>query len=106
MLREELDARTGVADRRAADAAGVRRDSGSASTTPSTARRRSLGVDGLALIGHGRSSARAVESGIAMAARLAEARVVETALRVTRCAARRDGAVSAVVGCAAARGLC
>ncbi|MEO7190677.1 MAG: phosphate acyltransferase PlsX [Vicinamibacterales bacterium] len=36
-----------------------------------------LGVAGLALVGHGRSSPRAVESGIAMAARLADARLVE-----------------------------
>lgn len=36
-----------------------------------------LGVGGLALVGHGRSSARAVASGIAMAVRLAEAHVVD-----------------------------
>jgi glycerol-3-phosphate acyltransferase PlsX len=36
-----------------------------------------LGVAGLSLIGHGRSSPRAVESGIALAARLSEARVVD-----------------------------
>jgi len=36
-----------------------------------------LGVNGVALIGHGRSSARAVESGIAMAARLVNGRVIE-----------------------------
>ena len=36
-----------------------------------------LGVRGLTLVGHGRSSARAVESGIAMAVRLVEGRVVE-----------------------------
>jgi glycerol-3-phosphate acyltransferase PlsX len=36
-----------------------------------------LGLAGLALIGHGRSSAQAVESGILMAARLAEGRMVE-----------------------------
>lgn len=36
-----------------------------------------LGVAALTLVGHGRSSARAVESGIALAARLAEGRVVE-----------------------------
>ena len=36
-----------------------------------------LGVRGLTLVGHGRSSARAVESGIAMAARLIDGRVVE-----------------------------
>lgn len=35
-----------------------------------------LGVRSLTLVGHGRSSARAVESGIAMAARLVEGRVV------------------------------
>lgn len=35
-----------------------------------------LGVRGLTLVGHGRSSARAVQSGIAMAARLVEGRVV------------------------------
>ncbi len=34
-----------------------------------------LGVAGLALIGHGRSSARAVQNGVALAARLAEAGV-------------------------------
>ena len=36
-----------------------------------------LGVRGLTLVGHGRSSPRAVESGIAMAARLIKGRVVE-----------------------------
>jgi glycerol-3-phosphate acyltransferase PlsX len=36
-----------------------------------------LGVAGLALVGHGRSSAHAVRSGIALAARLAEDRLVE-----------------------------
>jgi glycerol-3-phosphate acyltransferase PlsX len=36
-----------------------------------------LGVRGLTLVGHGRSSARAVESGIAMAARLVDGRVIE-----------------------------
>jgi glycerol-3-phosphate acyltransferase PlsX len=36
-----------------------------------------LGVRGLALVGHGRSSSRAVGSGIALAARLAESRVVD-----------------------------
>jgi glycerol-3-phosphate acyltransferase PlsX len=36
-----------------------------------------LGVAGLTLIGHGRSSPRAVESGIALAVQLTEARVVE-----------------------------
>ena len=36
-----------------------------------------LGLAGLALVGHGRSSAQAVESGILMAARLAEGRMVE-----------------------------
>ena len=36
-----------------------------------------LGVGGLVLIGHGRSSARAVENGIAMAARLAQGRVMD-----------------------------
>jgi phosphate acyltransferase len=36
-----------------------------------------LGVDGVALVGHGRSSAQAVENGIALAARLVENRVVE-----------------------------
>lgn len=36
-----------------------------------------LGVQGLVLVGHGRSSSRAVGSGIAMAARLAESRMVE-----------------------------
>jgi glycerol-3-phosphate acyltransferase PlsX len=36
-----------------------------------------LGVRALTLVGHGRSSARAVESGIAMAARLVQGRVVE-----------------------------
>jgi glycerol-3-phosphate acyltransferase PlsX len=35
-----------------------------------------LGVNGLALIGHGRSSSRAVASGVSMAARLAEANLV------------------------------
>jgi glycerol-3-phosphate acyltransferase PlsX len=36
-----------------------------------------LGVKGVALVGHGRSSAQAVENGIAMAARLSERRVVD-----------------------------
>jgi glycerol-3-phosphate acyltransferase PlsX len=36
-----------------------------------------LGAAGLTLVGHGRSSARAVESGIALATRLSEARIVE-----------------------------
>jgi glycerol-3-phosphate acyltransferase PlsX len=36
-----------------------------------------LGVSGLSLVGHGRSSPKAVVSGIAMAARLADARLVE-----------------------------
>lgn len=36
-----------------------------------------LGLRGLALVGHGRSSSRAVGSGIAMAARLAESRMTE-----------------------------
>jgi glycerol-3-phosphate acyltransferase PlsX len=36
-----------------------------------------LGVGGLALVGHGRSSARAVENGIALAARLAVDRIVD-----------------------------
>jgi glycerol-3-phosphate acyltransferase PlsX len=36
-----------------------------------------LGVRRLALIGHGRSSPRAIESGIAMSARLAAANVVD-----------------------------
>ena len=44
-----------------------------------------LGVRGLTLVGHGRSSPRAVESGIGMAARLVEGRVVE---RVTEALAR------------------
>ena len=46
-----------------------------------------LGVRGLALVGHGRSSSRAVGSGIALAARLAESRVVDrmqTALGAAR----------------------
>jgi glycerol-3-phosphate acyltransferase PlsX len=36
-----------------------------------------LGVGGLTLVGHGRSSARAVESGIVMAARLTDRRVID-----------------------------
>jgi glycerol-3-phosphate acyltransferase PlsX len=36
-----------------------------------------LGVEGVALVGHGRSSAQAVENGIALAVRLVENRVVE-----------------------------
>lgn len=36
-----------------------------------------LGIDGLVLVGHGRSSVRAVEAGITLAARLAEARLIE-----------------------------
>lgn len=35
-----------------------------------------LGLDGVAIVGHGRSSAQAVENGIAMAARLAEQKIV------------------------------
>jgi glycerol-3-phosphate acyltransferase PlsX len=35
-----------------------------------------LGVNGLALVGHGRSKAHAVRNGIATAARLAEGRMV------------------------------
>ena len=35
-----------------------------------------LGLDRLAVVGHGRSSPQAVENGIAMAARLAEQRIV------------------------------
>jgi glycerol-3-phosphate acyltransferase PlsX len=45
-----------------------------------------LGVRGLTLVGHGRSSARAIESGIGMAARLADGRVgdvVGTAMKRT-----------------------
>jgi glycerol-3-phosphate acyltransferase PlsX len=36
-----------------------------------------LGLDGLAIVGHGRSSPQAVESGIATAARLAEQQTVQ-----------------------------
>lgn len=36
-----------------------------------------LGINGLVLVGHGRSSARAVESGITLAARLSKARLVD-----------------------------
>ena len=36
-----------------------------------------LGLAGLALVGHGRSSARAVQSAIGLAARLVDARMVE-----------------------------
>jgi glycerol-3-phosphate acyltransferase PlsX len=36
-----------------------------------------LGLAGLALVGHGRSSAQAVDSGIAMAARLAEGHMID-----------------------------
>jgi glycerol-3-phosphate acyltransferase PlsX len=35
-----------------------------------------LGLNGVAVVGHGRSSAHAVENGIAMAARLADQRIV------------------------------
>ncbi len=44
-----------------------------------------LGVNGLALVGHGRSSAQAVENGIAMAARLAEQRMTERLAEALRC---------------------
>jgi glycerol-3-phosphate acyltransferase PlsX len=47
-----------------------------------------LGLNGLALVGHGRSSPRAVASGVALAARLAEARLV------TRLAAALGGVAS------------
>jgi glycerol-3-phosphate acyltransferase PlsX len=43
-----------------------------------------LGVGRLTLVGHGRSSARAVESGIAMAARLADRHVVERVAQTLR----------------------
>ena len=76
MLREELDAALvsqigGLLTRRVFARFRQRVDYAEYGAAPL------LGVAGLALIGHGRSSARAVESGIALAARLAEGRVVE-----------------------------
>ena len=47
-----------------------------------------LGVNGLAIVGHGRSSAQAVENGIAMAARLAEQRLTERLAEALRLSVR------------------
>ena len=82
MLRQELDAELvsqigALLMRRAFDRFRQRVDAAEHGAAPL------VGVNGLALIGHGRSSARAVASGVAMAARLAEAKVSE------RMAARR-----------------
>lgn len=76
MLREELDAALvtqigALLTRRAFQRFKLRVDYASYGAAPL------LGVGGLMLIGHGRSSAAAVESAIAMAARLAEGRLVE-----------------------------
>lgn len=74
MLRQELDAAIvsqigGLLMRRAFARFRQRIDYAEYGAAPL------LGVQGLALIGHGRSSSRAVGSGIAMAARLAESRM-------------------------------
>lgn len=76
MLRQELDAALvsqigGLLMRRAFARFRQRVDYAEYGAAPL------LGVQGLALVGHGRSSSRAVGSGIAMAARLAGSRVVE-----------------------------
>ncbi|HEX5215400.1 MAG TPA: phosphate acyltransferase PlsX [Vicinamibacterales bacterium] len=76
MLREELDAALvtqigSLLTRRAFQRFKQRVDYASYGAAPL------LGVNGLMLIGHGRSSPQAVESAIAAAARLAEARLVE-----------------------------
>ena len=47
--------------------------SGSASTTPNTAARRCSGLAGIAIVGHGRSSAKAVRNAVAMAYRFVRA---------------------------------
>jgi glycerol-3-phosphate acyltransferase PlsX len=76
MLREELDAELvsqigALLTRRAFDRFRQRLDASEYGAAPL------VGIDGLVLVGHGRSSARAVENGIAMAARLAAAGVME-----------------------------
>jgi glycerol-3-phosphate acyltransferase PlsX len=76
MLRQELDAALvsqigGLLMRRAFARFRQRIDYAEYGAAPL------LGVRGLTLIGHGRSSSQAVGSGIAMAARLAESRIVE-----------------------------
>jgi glycerol-3-phosphate acyltransferase PlsX len=76
MLREELDAELvsqigGLFSRRAFARFRQRVDYAEYGAAPL------LGVNGLALVGHGRSSPKAVVSGIAMAARLADAKLVE-----------------------------
>jgi glycerol-3-phosphate acyltransferase PlsX len=76
MLRQELDAAIvsqigGLLMRRAFARFRQRIDYAEYGAAPL------LGVKGLALIGHGRSSSRAVGSGIAMAARLAQSRMSE-----------------------------
>jgi glycerol-3-phosphate acyltransferase PlsX len=75
MLREELDAALvsqigALLTRRAFERLRQRVDSAEYGAAPL------LGLGGLVLVGHGRSSARAVESGIAVAARLASAGMV------------------------------
>jgi glycerol-3-phosphate acyltransferase PlsX len=50
-----------------------------------------LGVQGLALIGHGRSSPRAVASGVALAARLADAGLVSRLGRALAAAQAAQG---------------
>ncbi|MCC7044798.1 MAG: phosphate acyltransferase PlsX [Acidobacteria bacterium] len=76
MLRQELDAAIvsqigGLLMRRAFARFRQRVDYAEYGAAPL------LGVGGLALVGHGRSSSRAVGSGIAMAARLAESRMTD-----------------------------
>lgn len=76
MLREELDAELvsqigALLTRRAFARFRQRLDASEYGAAPL------IGVDGLVLIGHGRSSARAVETGVAMAARLARTGVVD-----------------------------
>lgn len=79
MMRRELDAAVvsqigGLVMRRAFARVRQRVDYAEYGAAPL------LGVRGLALVGHGRSSSRAVKSGIAMAVRLAEARMADRLL--------------------------
>jgi phosphate acyltransferase len=76
MIREELNAEVvskigELFTRRAFDRFRQRMDASEYGAAPL------LGINGLVLVGHGRSTARAVESGIALASRLAAARLVD-----------------------------
>jgi glycerol-3-phosphate acyltransferase PlsX len=76
MIREELNAELvskigELFARRAFDRFRQRLDASEYGAAPL------LGVNGLVLVGHGRSTARAVESGIGLADRLVEVRLVE-----------------------------